>query len=60
MGVGGQHHAPAALPPGNETQFLLRSLDGPHGLFGRVRNILLQPGFDSRTDLPVTISKFII
>jgi hypothetical protein len=29
-GVGGQRHAPAALPPGNRYQ-LYRRLGGPHG-----------------------------
>jgi len=61
MGVGGQHHAPAALPRGKETQYSLRRrLGGPKDRFGRVRKDLLPPGFDPRTGQPVTISKFII
>jgi hypothetical protein len=61
MGVGGQRHAPAALPPGKETQYSLRKrLGGPMGRFGWVRKYLLPPGFDPRTDQPVTISNFTI
>ena len=37
MGVGGQHHAPAALPPGKTRYPLYRSLRGPQGRSGRVR-----------------------
>jgi hypothetical protein len=48
MGVGGQRHAPAALPPG-ETQYpLYRRLSGPQGRFGRAQKIS-SPGFDPRT-----------
>jgi len=61
MGVGGQLHAPVALPPGKENQYSLRRrLGGPKGRFGRVRKDLLPSGFDPRTDQPVTVSKFII
>ena len=45
MGVGGQHHAPAALSPGKTLYPLYRRLDGP----GRVRKISPPPGFDPRT-----------
>jgi len=31
MGVGGQRHAPAALPPGETRYPLHRRLDGPQG-----------------------------
>ena len=31
MGVGGQHHAPAALPPGKTRYLLYRRLGGPQG-----------------------------
>jgi hypothetical protein len=61
MGMGGQRHAPVALTPGKETLFSLRRrLGGAKGRFGRVRKDFLPPGFDPKTDQPVTISKFII
>ena len=53
MGVGGQHHASAALPPGKVRYPLYRRLGGPHGWYGRVRKILLPPGFDPQTVQPV-------
>ena len=46
MGVGGQRHAPAVLPPGM-TQYPLYGR--PEGRFGRVPKILPPPGFDPRT-----------
>ena len=49
MGVGGQHHAPAALPPGMTRYPFYRSLGGPQGRPGRVRKISPPPGFDPRT-----------
>jgi len=42
MGVGGERHAPAALP-----------LGGPQGRSGRVRKISPLAGFDPRTAQPV-------
>ena len=33
MGVGGQRHAPAALPPGKARYPLCRRLGGPQGRF---------------------------
>ena len=39
MWVGGQHHAPAALPPGKIRCPLYRRLGGPQGRSGRVRKI---------------------
>jgi len=49
MGVGGQRHAPAALPPGKTRYPLYRRLGGPQGRSGRVRKIwTLSPGFDPR------------
>jgi len=61
MGVVGQRHAPAALPPGKEIRYSLRRrLRGPKGGFGRVQKDLLPPGFDPRTGQSVTVSKFII
>ena len=52
MGVEGQHHAPAALPPGKTRYLLHRRLGGPQGRSGRVRKISLTPGFDPRTVQP--------
>jgi hypothetical protein len=48
-GVGGQPHAPAALPPGITPYLLHRRLRGPYGLSGRIRKISPPPGFDPRT-----------
>ena len=53
MGVGGQHQAPAALPPGKTRYPLYRRLGGPQGRSGRVRKISSPPGFDPRTFQPV-------
>ena len=53
MGVGGQHHDPAALPPGKIRYPLYRRLGGPQGRSGRVRKISPPPGFDPRTVQPV-------
>ena len=39
MGVGGQHHAPAALPPGKTQHPLYRRLGGPQDRSGRVRKM---------------------
>ena len=53
-GVGGQHHTPAALPPGGKPRYpLYRRLGGPQGLSGRVRKISPPPGYDPRTVQPV-------
>jgi len=48
MGVGGQRHAPAALPPGKTRYPLYGRLGGPQGRSGGVRKISLPPGFDPR------------
>ena len=53
MGVGGQRHAPAALPPGKTRYPLYRRLGGPQGRSGRVGKISPVPGFDPRTVQPV-------
>jgi len=42
MGVGGQLHAPAALPPGKTRYPLYRGLGGTQGQSGRVRKIWLE------------------
>jgi len=52
-GVGGQRHAPAALPPGTTRHPLYRKLGKTQGRSGRVRKIFPSPGFDPRTDQPV-------
>jgi len=43
MGVGGQRHAPAALPPGKIRHPLYRRLGGPQGRFGQVRKTSSPP-----------------
>jgi len=53
MGLGGKHHAPAALPPGKTRYQLRRRLGGPQGRSGRVRQITPQPGIGTRTVQPV-------
>jgi len=52
--VGGQLHAPAALPPGKTRYALYRRLGGLQGRSGRVRKISPTPGFELRTGRPVT------
>ena len=49
MRVGGQRHAPAALPLEKTRYPLYRRLGEPHGRSGRVRKISPPPGFDPRT-----------
>ena len=49
MGVGGQRHAPAALPPGMTRHPLYRRLGRPQGRTRRVPKIWPPPGFDPRT-----------
>jgi hypothetical protein len=49
MGVGGQRHAPAALPPVMTRYPSYRRLGRPQGWFGRVLKISPPPGFDPRT-----------
>ena len=50
--MGGQHHAPAALPPGKTRYPLYRRLGGPQGRSGRVRKISPPTGIRS-PDRPV-------
>ena len=52
MGVGGQRHAPAALPAGEPVP-IYRRLGGPQGRSRRVLKISPPPGFDPRTVQPV-------
>jgi hypothetical protein len=54
MGLGGQRHAPAALPTEKETLYLLyRRLGWPHGRSGWVRKISPPPGQDPWTVQPI-------
>jgi len=53
MGVGGQRHTQAALPPVKTPYILYRRMGGPQGWSGRVRKISPQPGFDPWTVQPV-------
>jgi len=55
LGVGGQRHAPAVLPPGKNWYVLYKKLGGPQGQSGRVRKISLPllPGFNTRTFQPL-------
>jgi hypothetical protein len=53
MGVGGQPHAPATLPPGKTRYALYRRLGGTQGQSGWVRKISTPPGFDPRTVQPL-------
>jgi len=46
-GVGGQSHAPAALPPRKTRYPLLRRLDGPHSRSGQVRKFSPPTGIRS-------------
>jgi hypothetical protein len=46
-GVGGQRHAPAALPQGKTRYPLYRRLGGPQGRFGRARKISPPTGIRS-------------
>ena len=49
LGVGGQRHAPAALPPGITRYPLYRRLGGPQCRTGRVWKISPPAGFEPRT-----------
>jgi hypothetical protein len=53
MGVGGQRHTPATLPPGKTPYPLYRRLGGRQDRSGRMRKISPPPGFDPRTVQPV-------
>jgi hypothetical protein len=54
MRVGGQLHAPAALPPGKRLRYpFYRRLGGPQGRSGRVRKISPPQGSEPRTVQPV-------
>ena len=49
MGVGGQRHTPADLPPVKTRYPLYRTLSRPQGRSGQVWKISPPPGFDPRT-----------
>ena len=53
MGVDGQRHTQAALPPGKTRHPLCRRLGGPQCRSGRVRKISPPPTFDPQTLQPV-------
>jgi hypothetical protein len=53
MGMGGQRHAPTAVPPGKTRYPLYRRLGGPQGRSVRARKTSPPPGFDPRTVQPV-------
>ena len=53
MGVGGQHHAPTALPPWKTRYPLYRRLGGPQGRSVQVRKISPPLGFDPQNVQPV-------
>jgi len=53
MGVGGQHHTLAALPPGMTQYPFYWGLGGPHGQSGKLWNISPPPGFSSWTMQPI-------
>jgi len=53
MGVGGQRHAPAAVPP-RKTQYpMYRRLGGTQSQAGQVQKISPPVGFDPRAVQPV-------
>jgi hypothetical protein len=52
-GVGGQRHAPVALPPVKTRYPLYRRLGGAQGRSGRVQKISTPPGLYPRTAQPV-------
>jgi hypothetical protein len=53
MGMGGQHHAPAALSTEITRYPLYRRLGGPQGRCRRIRKTSPTPEFDHRTVQPV-------
>ena len=56
MGVSGQRHAAASLPPEKYRYPLYRRLGEIQGRSGRVRKNSPPPGFDPRTIQPVASS----
>ena len=58
MGVDGQRHAPAALPPGKTRYPLYRRLGGPQSPSGQMRKISPHTAIRSRTVQPVAQSLY--
>jgi len=58
MGVGGQRHAPAALPLGKTRYPLCRRLSGPQGRSGQVLKILPPTGI--RSPDPTALNQSIV
>jgi len=56
VGVGGQFHAPAAVPPGKTLYLLYRRLGGPQGRSGRLQKISPSPGFDPGLSSPLRVA----
>jgi len=54
MEVGGEGHAPAALPQEKEKCLFFGGLGGLLGLSGRVTTTLPPPGFDPQTVQPIS------
>jgi hypothetical protein len=59
MGMGGQRHAPAALPAGNTRYSLCRRLGRTQGLSGRMRRTSPTPEFDPWTIQPVEKTQYV-
>ena len=53
MGLSGQRHASAGLPPGKTRYPLYRRLGGPQDRSGRVRKISAPSGFDPPIVQPI-------
>jgi hypothetical protein len=53
MGVDGQHHTPAVLPPGKTRYPLYRKLGGSQNQSGQVLKISPPPGFNPRIVQPI-------
>ena len=58
MGVRGQRHASAALPPGKTRYLLYRRLGGPQDRSRPVRKIWLPQGFDPQAVQELATSMF--
>jgi hypothetical protein len=53
MGVGGQRHPSAALPPRKTLYPFYKRLGGPQSRSGQMRKISPLPGLDPQTSQPV-------
>jgi len=54
MGVGGEPHALAAVPPGKTQYSLYRRLGGPQDRSGQMWKISPPPGFNPQIIQPIT------